>query len=224
MATPKENAAQEALKLVKNKMVIGLGSGSTATIFIQKLAEAAKANNWKLKCIPTSNASEKLARESGLEIASLSEIKKIHLAVDGADKIDEKLNLIKGYGGALAREKVVDYLAKKFVVVADESKVATALSGEVPVEVLPFAIAAVEKKLMKLKAKSVAQRKNADGTPYITDNGNSILHADFGEIANPKSLERKLKLIPGVVECGIFSRNVSCVIVGSEAGARAIEN
>jgi ribose 5-phosphate isomerase A len=222
MASAKENAAQEALKLVQNKMVIGLGSGSTANIFIQKLAEAAKANNWKLKCVPTSVASEKLARENGLEIISLADAKKIHLAIDGADKVDEKLNLIKGYGGALAREKVVGYLAKKFVVVADESKIAKALSGDVPVEVLPFAVATVERKLMKLKAKSVAQRKNADGTPYITDNSNFILHADFGEIAKPAPLEKKIKLIPGVVECGIFSRNISCVIVGNETGARTI--
>lgn len=221
MGTPKENAAEEALKFVKDGMVIGLGSGSTASIFIQKLSEAAKAGNWKLKCIPTSNASEKLARESGLEIALLPDAKRIDLAVDGADRVDEKLNLIKGYGGALAREKVVDYLAKKFVVIVDEIKVSKSLWGPVPVEALPFAAHSVWRKLVRMKA-NVTQRKNADGSPYVTDNGNFILHADFGEIANPASLERRLKLIPGVVECGIFSKNVSCVIVGNETGARAM--
>lgn len=225
MTVAKENASREALKLVSSRTkIIGLGTGSTAKFFIKFLGQKAAEEKLKVKCVATSKASEQLAVEGGLQVVSLAELngKPIDLAVDGADWVDGELNLIKGYGGALAREKVVAYAAKKFVVIADESKIVPVLRGKVPLEVLEFAVPQVMLALESLGVKS-ALRLDGDGKVFLTDNGNPVLDAVFDEILLARDLEQDLKLIPGVVECGIFSHNVSIVIIGSEKGARILE-
>ncbi len=217
----KMNAALEALKFVRRKMVIGLGTGSTAAHFIRALAEKNKNENLEITCVATSIASHKLAEELGLGVVGLENVGKIDLAVDGADQVDKNKNLLKGMGGALTREKVVDYAARKFVVVADEGKMVEELNGIVPVEAIPFARAFVERKLARMGAE-VSVRKKADDGVFVTDNGNNIIDARFQTIKNPRALERKIKRMPGVVESGIFTGKVWKVIVGSEDGARVI--
>ncbi|MEM4554493.1 MAG: ribose-5-phosphate isomerase RpiA [Candidatus Anstonellaceae archaeon] len=207
-------AASAAVKMVKDGMVVGLGTGSTASIFIQLLAK----QNLNVRCIPTSCASEKQARSLGLRVIGFEQADRIDLAVDGADQVDPKGNLIKGMGGALVREKAVDYRAKKFVVIVGSEKLQKRLSGIVPVEVVPFAQEAVKKDLLGLGAKEVQVR--ADGEQkFVSDNGNLILHAKFGQICNPAKLEDKIKLIAGVVDCGIFAKKKPVVVVGHKSGA-----
>ncbi|MEW6328596.1 MAG: ribose-5-phosphate isomerase RpiA [Candidatus Micrarchaeota archaeon] len=217
----KRNAALEALKFVQRRKTVGLGTGSTAAEFIRALAEKNKNESLELVCVATSVSSQKLAEELGLSVVGLENVGRIDLAVDGADQVDKNKNLLKGLGGALAREKVVDYAARKFVVVADESKIVEELGGVVPVEVIPFARASVERKLARMGAE-VSARKKADGSEFVTDNGNEILDARFQTIKNPRALERKIKRIPGVVESGIFTGKVWKVIVGNDEGVRVL--
>lgn len=213
----KRNASLEALKLVKNNSVIGLGSGSTAAIFVRLLSEKTKRENLKIKCVATSSATEKLATELGLNLVNFASVGKIDLAVDGTDLVDSNLNLIKGGGGAHAREKIIAYSAKKFVVIADESKIAKKLSGKVPLEVFPFAVPYVLR-ILKERFKTECSTRQSP-----SDNGNVLIDAFFNEIKNPGKLEEELKSVSGIVENGIFSRNVSLVIVGSENGARILK-
>lgn len=218
--TAKFAAAKEALKYVVADMSIGLGTGSTSNIFIGLLAEHAKKNNLHLRCTATSKASEELARASGLEVAALDLLPSVDLAVDGADQVDSRRRLIKGYGGASTREKIVEYAAKRLVIIADVGKKAKKLGKAVPVEFLPFAKTSVERGLMALGAKSAELVQKPDGSPFITDNGLMLLHADFGEIKNPKKLEESINSIPGVLENGLFAkRGADVVIFGQKDGS-----
>ncbi|HLC47584.1 MAG TPA: ribose-5-phosphate isomerase RpiA [Candidatus Norongarragalinales archaeon] len=218
----KENAAAGALEFIGDKQTIGLGTGSTAAIFIKLLAEKARAENLELKCIPTSLASKALAYQYGLSLIEPEEVKRIDVAVDGADLIDPKLNLIKGGGGAHAREKVIDYFADKFIVIADGSKLAKKLKGTVPLEILKFAFPFVER-LLKDKYKArIEIRRRPNGDAWISDNGNYIADANFRNIPNPRRLEEELDSIPGVVANGIFSRNVSVAVVGYDKKVRVL--
>jgi ribose 5-phosphate isomerase A len=219
----KEIAAAAAVKMVQRGFVVGLGTGSTAAHFIRLLGERAKNERLLLRCVPTSVASEMLAKQVGLPVARLDDIGRIDIAVDGADRIDTQLNLIKGYGGALLREKVVDYAATQFVVIADAHKLCSALDAKVPIEVVPFAAAQVKRNLQKLKAKNMEIRSAANGGHYLTDNSNLIIDVSFGTIKNPAELERKINEIPGVVESGIFTKNVDCAIIGTKKGAKIIK-
>ncbi len=226
MANPKENASRKALEYVSKKTkIVGLGTGSTANFFIELLAKKVREEKLKIECVATSVASERLAAENGLKVISLGDLggRQIDLAVDGADFVDPKMNLIKGYGGALAREKVVDYAAKTFVVIADESKLVAKLKGRVPIEVLPFAAPLVARSLDSVGVKSGLREKPDSDDFFVTDNGNLILDAVFDGIPLPRDLEQDLKMMPGVVECGIFSHNVAAVIVGKESGAEVLK-
>ncbi len=208
----KEAAAKKALRFIKPGMAVGLGTGSTASIFIRLLGEKNKKKNMGLKCIATSIKSEELAREQGLELVGFDQLGAIDIAVDGADAIVGS-NLIKGLGGALAREKVVDYRARKFIVIADKSKIREKFGGIIPVEVLPLAAEAVRRELLALGAEKADYRMR-EGEKFMTDNRNMILDAHFLEISNPKKLERQLKLIPGVLENGIFTRRCKVITGG----------
>ncbi len=216
----KWNAAAQALRHVKDGMTVGLGTGSTASLFIGQLGEKAQEENLTLTCVATSKASEQLARTMGLAVVGLDDVKKIDLAVDGADQVDAKKRLIKGYGGALTREKVVEYAADKFIVIADEGKYSKTLDKLVPIEVLPFAQAPVERGLKRLGAKHVLLRTREGAQPFVTDNGLWILHADFGKMKNPDKLEAEINQIPGVLENGLFCHGVAKVVLGSKTGAR----
>lgn len=210
-------AAEEALKLVKPKMSVGLGTGSTAEVFIELLGRKNSHQDMGLKCIATSLASERQAQRLNLQLCGFSELETLDIAFDGADQVDSKLSLIKGLGGALVREKIVDYRARKFVVMVGEGKVVKRLSGIVPVEVIPLAEYAVARDLKKLGAAKIETRMSGTGK-FESDNSNHILHAHFGEIADPEKLEDAINAIAGVVDNGIFSQNKPVVIVGNENG------
>lgn len=221
MDSAKKNAAEKALGFVKDGMVVGLGSGSTAAIFIALLGALAKRKRWKLSGVPTSEESRAIAVKAGIRVIGLEDAARIDVAVDGADEVDAELNLIKGGGGALTREKIVDYAAKKLIVVVDGGKMRKKLSGWVPIEVVPFAMPQVARALRGMGAKVDARRK---GTGlFVTDNGNQILDARFGMIPNPARLELELRAVPGIVENGIFSRKRPVVVIGGKGGARILK-
>jgi len=225
MVEKKENAAKAALELVKDGMVVGLGSGSTAAIFIKLLGVKASENGWRLRCVPTSEDSRALAIEAGLKVVGLDEVDEIHLAVDGADAVDENRNLIKGGGGCHAREKIVAYAAKRFACIVDESKLKKDFGGNtIPIEVLPFAWPFVRRYVEKeLEGNAVLRKGGCKVGPIVTDNGNFILDAVFKKVENPAGLEERLQMIPGVVANGLFAvRRPDLVIIGKTKGVETL--
>ena len=216
----KQAAAEKALELVHDGMLLGLGSGSTARHFTQGLGRLVE-EGMKVRAVPTSRDTAELA--AGLGIPIVTElIGQIDLAVDGADEVDPALNLIKGRGGALFREKVVAAASKRFVVVVDESKLVKQLGvGVLPVEVLPFLWRSTAERLAALGVSLVV--RGGEETPYITDNGNLILDVTVeGGIADAKQLANDLKLMTGVVEHGLFLGMTDTVIVAGPEGPKAI--
>jgi len=216
----RENAAKKAVEYAKSGMVVGLGTGKTSEIFIKLLAKKVKEKRMKIVCVPTSMRTERVAKKAGLVIRKLNEVKGVDLAVDGADQVDRKLNLIKGYGGALFREKIVDYAARKFIVVVDESKLREELGGWVPLEVSPFAVEQVRREVRRMGVMTRVRIKN--GRVFVTDNKNLIVDVYFERINNPKRLNEMLKEIPGVIETGLFVEKVWKVVVGSKAGVKLL--
>ena len=199
----KELAGRAAAELVHDGDIVGLGTGSTAYFTVLALGERVKTG-LKIVGIPTSNATADLARSVGIPLSTLDQHPEIDIDIDGADEIDPQLNLIKGGGGALLREKVVAAASKKMVVVADSGKLVPALGKfPLPVEIVSFARAVVEKKIASLGA-TPKLRTRPDGSPYLTDNGNPILDCSFGKIPDPPALARTLRDIPGIVEHGLF--------------------
>ncbi len=209
----KEMAGRAAAELVRDGDVVGLGTGSTAYFAVLALGERVKAG-LKIVGIPTSNATAELAKKVGVPLTSIDQHPAIDIDIDGADEIDPHLNLIKGGGGALLREKVVASASKKMVVISDSSKLVPVLGKfPLPVEVISFARAVVEKKIAGLGA-SVKWRTRADGSVYLTDNGNPILDCSFGRIEDPPALARILSDTPGVVEHGLFIGLACVALVG----------
>ncbi|MFZ1917807.1 MAG: ribose-5-phosphate isomerase RpiA [Terriglobales bacterium] len=209
----KEIAGRAAAKLVRDGDVVGLGTGSTAYFAVVALGERVKAG-LKMVGIPTSNATADLARKVGVPLTTLDEHPGIDITLDGADEIDHQLNLIKGGGGALLREKVVASASKKMVVISDSSKLVPVLGKfPLPVEVISFARAVVEKKIAGLGA-NVKWRTCPDSSPYLTDNGNPILDCSFGKIVDPAALAHILSDMAGVVEHGLFIRLASAALIG----------
>lgn len=203
----KRKAAYEAVKHVKNGFVVGLGSGSTAACAIEALGERIKREHLSLLAVPTSYQAFLLAAKHGIPVTTLEEHGVIDVTIDGADQIDPNLNLIKGMGAALAREKIVASASKQNIIIADETKKVDTLgeNGQpVPVEVLPFAIALVKRKIEAAGGNPVLREGKGKVGPVITDNGNVVIDAGFGVIHNAAELEVKLKMIPGVVETGLF--------------------
>jgi len=218
----KKNAGYKAAEYVKDGMVLGLGTGSTTHYFIEKVGMRIAEEKISVKGVPTSFQSLLIAKKWNIPITTLEE-NDIDLAVDGADEVDSEFNLIKGGGAAHTKEKIVDYAAKEFIVIVDESKVVEKL-GEfpVPVEVLPDASRMVIQTLKDMGADcSIRMAQRKDG-PVITDNGNFVIDAKFSEIESPAHLEIDLNSIPGVVENGIFSQMVDRVIVGTSGGAKEL--
>ncbi len=208
----KKMAAQAALSYVEGGMSVGLGTGSTAAYFIEALGKKCREEKIAVFCVCTSASSEAMAKKHHLAAVPLCDVKKIDIAVDGADQIDRRRNLIKGYGGALAREKVVDYLAEKFIVIADERKLSDSLDKAVPVEALPFCGGKIEKDLARIGGKA-RQRMRGDGEPFVSDNGMWIWDVDFGAVSDPRNLESRIKGMPGVLEVGLFTQPVWKVLV-----------
>ncbi|MCM3694624.1 ribose-5-phosphate isomerase RpiA [Neobacillus niacini] len=201
---------EKAAEFVKDGMVVGLGTGSTVYYFMSKLGHLVQ-QGLSIKGVPTSKQTEKLALELGIPLVSLNEIEQIDVAVDGADEIDSELNLIKGGGGALLREKIIANAAKTFIVVADSHKnVDTLGTFPLPVEVVPFGYEMTMKYIRELGGNPKLRQKEA--TPFLTDNGNYIIDTSFQEIKKPRDLEKNLNLIPGVVDNGLFIDMADTVI------------
>jgi len=216
----KRNAALEAVKHVKDGFIVGLGSGSTAAYAIEKIGNRMKLEKLQVLGVPTSYQAFMLAVKHTIPITTLEEHPTLDLTIDGADQIDEELNLIKGMGGALAREKIVALASKKLIIIADENKKVKILGENdhpVPIEVLPFATSLVMRKIEEIGGKSTLREGIKKVGPVITDNGNVIIDANFGLIRNPTKLERELKCLPGVVETGLFVNMASVVYLGKHS-------
>ena len=213
----KKLVAEKAVESITDGMIVGLGTGSTAFWAIQKIGERVKSG-LTIGAVATSQQSEKLAREVGIPILSFEQVPRIDVAIDGADEIDRKGNLIKGGGGALLREKIIASNSKKFIVIADSSKAVDTLGKFLlPVEIFPFASELTLRRLRAI-AKEVKLRQS-NAKPFITDNGNLIADCNFFPIEEPQSLDLQLKGIAGVAETGLFLYSmVSTIIIGSTNG------
>ncbi len=204
-----------ALRYVRPGHTIGLGTGRAASAFIRALGE----RQIKVRGVPTSKASEGLARELGIEIVSLEEVRRIDTTFDGADEVDPRLNLIKGWGGALVREKIVAAASRRRVILVGQEKLVKRLGahGMLPVEIVPFAAAFCIRKVAALGLKPKA-RTDPMGREFLSDNQNLILDCGVREIRNPARLERELRAIPGVVGTGLFVGMADVVLVAGPGG------
>lgn len=206
-----------ALELVPRNGRIGLGSGRAARAFVQALAVRLRSG-FAIECaVATSKETEELAAGLGIPLGSLSAIDSLDVTFDGADEVDPKLDLIKGYGRALVREKVVAASSRSLVILVGEEKLVPALGarGRLPIEVVPFALPFCERHLTSLGLQPQADLR--DGQLFVTDNGNHILDCHISAIPNPEQLEATLRAIPGVVGTGLFLNMASVVLVGSGA-------
>ena len=221
----KKNAALEAVKHVRDGYVVGLGSGSTAAYAVEEIGERVRKKKWQILGVPTSYQAFMLAVRCGIPITTLDEHPRLDLTIDGADQIDKELNLIKGMGGALTREKIVASAAKQFIVVADETKLTQTLGTNqpVPVEVLPLAVSTVIQRMCEVGGRPTLREGKAKIGPVVTDNGNFIVDVDFGPIEAPKEVNSRLKMIPGVVETGLFVEMADIVYVGKQKTVDRLE-
>ncbi|MEI6684842.1 MAG: ribose-5-phosphate isomerase RpiA [Planctomycetota bacterium] len=205
---------EKALEFIKSGDVVGLGSGRASTAFIKLLGEKVKAG-FKVQGVPTSEDSASLARSLNIPLVALEgALGNISCAIDGADEVDPNLNLIKGYGRALVREKIIAASAKKFIILVGDDKIVSSLGsrGKLPVEVVPFGTALVKHKLQLLGIHGEIWMKN--GTQGITDNGNLILDCTIPPTLDPAKLEMSIRTIPGVVDTGFFIQMADVVLVG----------
>jgi len=217
----KQLVGEEAVKYIKDGMKIGIGSGSTMYYAVKALGERVK-QGLNVVGIPTSNTTAEWAKEFGVPLTDFTKVQELDLAIDGADEVDSNLQLIKGGGGALFREKVVADAAKKFLVIVDESKVVEHLGKfPLPVEVVPFGLEVTINKISKLGCE-VVLRKTGDDV-FITDNGNYILDCHFEQILEPKVLHNDLISLVGVVETGLFVDMTTKVLVGKTSGVEVID-
>ncbi len=223
--TAKKNAALEAVKLVEDGFVVGLGSGSTAAYAIEEIGKKMKRESLHILAIPTSYQAFSLAVRHKIPATTLEEHPTLDLTIDGADQIDGQLNLIKGMGGALAREKTVASASKKLAIIADENKKVKTLGENnhpVPIEVLPFATAFVLRRIGESGGRPVLRDGKGKVGPVVTDNGNVIIDAVFGLLHRPEKLEHELRSIPGVVETGLFIGMADIVYVGRRSGVEKL--
>lgn len=221
-------AARHALGFVEPRMRLGLGTGSTAALFVGLLAEKVR-EGLEVCCVPTSEETRALAASAGIPLTTLDETPLLDLTIDGADEIDGELRLIKGGGGALLREKIVATASDRMIVIADASKRVDKLGAfPLPVEAVPFGITATRNMIEMLAADSgchgeITLRYGRDGKPFVTDGGNYIFDCAFGRLDDPESLDEALKFIPGVVENGLFLGIADAAIIAGPDGVTVIE-
>lgn len=227
LANPKLAAARRALDFVTPGMRLGLGTGSTAALFVELLAERA-AQGLDIIGVPTSEATRLQAERLGIRLTTLDETPELDLTIDGADEFDPQLRLIKGAGGALLREKIVASASRQMIVIADGLKEVAALGRcPLPIEVNLFGLEATRRLILRNAAAigcagPLRQRLRPDGGVFLTDGGHSILDAAFGAIPDPEALSLALHAVPGVVEHGLFLGLATCVIVADSAGVRLL--
>jgi ribose 5-phosphate isomerase A len=228
MEALKRQAAARALEHVRDGMKLGLGTGSTAKHFVDLLGEKVAAG-MKVVGVPTSEATRAQAQACKIPLTTLDEVDHLDLTVDGADEIDGALNLIKGGGGALLREKIVAAASDRMIVIADETKWVEALGRfPLPVEVIPFGLAATQAAITRAFAESgvsgqMVLRKGKDGHVFVTDGGHWIVDAHLGRINDAARLASLLSLIPGVVEHGLFIGLATTVVLAGARGIRVVE-
>ncbi len=221
MMNLKQLAGEYAANFVKEGMKVGLGTGSTVYWTIQKLGERVK-EGLSFQAIPTSKETESLSKQLSIPLISLNEIDILDLTIDGADEIDSNLQLIKGGGGALLREKIVANSSKELIIIADESKLVTHLGTfPLPVEITPFSWKQTERKIRSLGCQTTLRLQNNE--TFITDNNNVIIDCVFPQnITNPANLHTQLKMITGVVETGLFVNMTSKAIIGTKNGIKEL--
>ena len=224
---PPDAAARAAVALVEPGMRLGLGTGSTAAIFVRRLAQRVRDEGFALRCAATSKATAELAVSLGLAIEELNAIGWLDLTIDGADEVDPDLNLIKGGGGAHLREKIVACASDRMVVIADASKVVTTLgSFALPIEVNRFGVkstlAAIVKVAGELGLSGDVKLRMTGDESFVTDGGHLIADASFGRIPDPKALASALCTVPGVVEHGLFLGLADIAVIASQAGIDTI--
>jgi len=220
----KKEAAEAAVELVRPGMVLGLGHGSTARYALLKIAELLQSGKlWDIQGVPCSKKVEEEARALGIPLTTLEEHPELDLTIDGADEIDPELNVIKGGGGAMLREKIVAQATKREVIVADFGKLSPKLGTKVPVpvEVLPFGWKTHVRFLEGLGAK-VRLRQSSDGSPFLTDQGNYVLDCYFGPIENPGDLAKELSSRAGILGHGLFLGLVDEAFVAGPEGVRQL--
>jgi ribose 5-phosphate isomerase A len=213
--------AKRALELVEDGMAVGLGTGTTSTMFIRELGKRVQAG-LKIRCVASSDASHDLGLSLGMEVVTLAALPELDVYIDGADEVGPELSLIKGGGGALLREKIVASAAKKFVVVADSTKLVETLGRfPLPVEVVKMALPLVEKRLTELELSPVL-RRHQDGSVYLTDEQNYILDCACGVIREPEETAAEIRNIVGVVEHGLFLGMATMALIAGDDGVREI--
>lgn len=212
--------AERALALVPDGATVGLGSGRAARAFVEALAEAARGG-LAVVGVPTSDETAELARRLGLRLAGLGE-EPLALTVDGADEVDPRLDLLKGWGGAFARERAAAAASRRQVILVGEDKLVPALGsrGRLPVEVLPFALPLVRRRLAELGLPPTLRL--VEGRPWVTDNFNLVLDLGVGPLVDPAATDAAIRALPGVVDTGLFLGTASLVLVGGAAGVREL--
>lgn len=216
----KQLIAEKAVDFIKDGMIVGLGTGSTAYWAITKIGKLVQ-NGLDIRGVPTSINTEKLAQSLNIPLANISEIEKIDITIDGADEFDENKNVIKGGGGALLREKIIASITNYYIIIADSSKKAEVLGNfPLPVEVTPFAQEITISQLKQLGCSTNLRLEN--GKPFITDNKNFIVDCKFNMISKPEELANKLNSIPGVVEHGLFSNMADILVTVNSCGEISI--
>lgn len=217
----KRAVAAVAAERVQDGMAVGLGSGSTAECVVEQLAARARAG-LSFVAIPSSERTAALARAGGIRLTDFAAHPRLDLTVDGADQVERgTLNLIKGRGGALLREKIVADASEYLLIVADATKLTERLNIPVPVEVVPFGLEATANKIARLGG-SARRRVDGAGAPYVTDGGNAILDCDFGPIDDPAGLELALRALVGVIETGLFIGRADEALIADAGGVRSL--
>ncbi len=215
----KRLAALAALEEIRNGMVVGLGTGSTAAHFIRELGARVR-DGLNIVAIPSSEASREMAEQGGIRLTTLGEHPHINVTVDGADEVSPQLDLTKGLGGALVREKVVAHASERVVIIVDEGKIVEKLGSRavIPVEVVPFAVDFV---IHRLSAWGGLPRvREKDGKVFVSDNGNYVIDWKYGPLDQPALVEKQIKSVTGVVDSGLFCQVAQLVIVAGSGGIR----
>jgi ribose 5-phosphate isomerase A len=217
----KEKAAEAASALIKDGMVVGLGTGSAAELAIRGIGMRIEEEGLRILGVPTSLRTETIAIECGVPLTTLSEHPDLDICIDGADQVDAHINLLKGGWGSHTREKIVSYAAQRRVICVEEEKVGELLTKPVPLEVLPYAVKVVEKQVRELGGTPVLRLDGSRGGYFATEHGNLVIDADFGVIRDPEEMNVALSSVVGSVEHGIFT-NATEVYVGTEKGVKIL--